>query len=60
MSEKQKRKTSCPMPAGDEDMRAIMMNECTGLMPTPADEEAERLAFSEIETLQTGETLSRE
>ncbi len=39
---------------------AVSTGECTGLMPTPADEKAERLAYSEIETLQTAETLSRD
>ena len=39
---------------------AASTGECTGLMPTPAEEEAERLAYSEIETLQTAETLSRD
>ncbi len=58
MSKKQARRDVRPMPTGGEDMHTIMMNECTGLMPTPADEEAERLAFSETETLQPGETPS--
>ncbi len=40
-----------------EEIRTASANGCTGLMPTPAEEEEERLAYSEIETLQTDETM---
>ena len=48
MSKKKKR------PEPDElvpEIRAASATECTGLMPTPAEDERERLNYTEIETL---------
>jgi len=37
----------------DEPLPTVSFNEYTGLMPTPADTEAENLAYGEIETPMT-------
>jgi hypothetical protein len=52
MSVKNKKREVRPL-----SVNAASASGCTGLMPTPAEEEEERLAYSEIETLQTDETI---
>ncbi|MBR0134578.1 MAG: hypothetical protein IJM18_00125 [Clostridia bacterium] len=48
MSEKKKRRRPDELVP---EIRAASCNECTGLMPTPAEDERERLEYTEIETL---------
>lgn len=59
MKQRKNNKNDRPERSGvyDEPLPTISNTEWTGLMPTPPETEAENLAYGEIETLQTDETL---